>query len=207
MATKAELEKKRADAIGAKRSLLRRFRSRVEQIRRLTRKIKAKPSRRGLPTWVPDHYANHWRHPWTKKARDSGPFKRLCWANGYASPNFTEAETRCKDGTRVPESLRVGCQEQAFQLEQVRHELGDVSMPALSWYRHRAYNDFIGGAPGSKHIDAIATDFDVATVSRIGRDKFDAAFEKVYANDGYGSYPAGSRHGDVRGEWARWTSF
>ena len=207
MATREELKAKRRKANAQKRSLLQRFRSRVEQVKRLTRKIKAKPSRRGLPMWVPDRYADHWRHPWTEKARKSGPFKRLCWTHGYASPNFTEAETRCKDGTRVPAALTVGCQEQAFQLERVRHALGDVSMPALSWYRHRAYNAAIGGATNSKHIDAIATDFDTSTVRRIGTDKFDAAFEDHYENDGFGSYPSGSRHGDVRGYRSRWTSF
>lgn len=207
MATREELKAKRRKANAQKRSLLQRFRSRVEQVKRLTRRIKAKPSRRGLPTWVPDHFADHWRHPWTAKARKSGAFKRICWVHGYASPNFTEAETRTKDGTRVPEALRVGCQEQAFQLERVRHALGDASMPSLSWYRHRAYNDLIGGAEDSKHIDAIATDFDTSTVRRIGTDKFDAAFENHYENDGFGSYASGSRHGDVRGYRSRWTSF
>jgi len=207
MATKAELKKKRTKAIAQQRSLLQKFRSRVEQVKRLTRRIKAKPSRRGIPNWLPDKFAHHWKHPYGQKARSNQGFKDLLWKRGYASPNFTEAETRCKDGTRVPESLRSGCQEQAFQLEQVRHKLGDVSMPALSWYRHRAYNAAIGGATNSKHIDAIATDFDVATVNRFGQTTFDAAFEKFYANDGYGSYPAGSRHADVRGERARWTSF
>jgi hypothetical protein len=207
MTTVAELRQARAVAIEARRTLRQRLRSRIEQIKRLTRRIKAKPDRRGIPGWVPDRFVRLWRQPWTEAARTNQEFKDLLWSKGYASPNFTEPETRCKRGDRVPESLRKGCQEQAFQLEQVRHELGDISMPALSWYRPRDYNALIGGATDSKHIDAIATDFDVATVNRVGRTKFDAAFEKYYANDGFGQYPSGSRHGDVRGYRARWTSF
>jgi hypothetical protein len=191
-----------------KRTLLQRIRSRTEQIKRLTRKINTlKKAKRGIPNWLPVEYANLWRHPWTEKARSNTAFRQLIWSRGYASPNFTEPETRCKRGDRVPSHLVKGCQEQAFQLEQVRHELGDISMPALSWYRPRDYNALIGGATNSKHIDAIATDFDVATVNRVGRTRFDAAFEKYYANDGFGQYPSGSRHGDVRGYRARWTSF
>lgn len=207
MATIAELRQARTVAIESRRTLLQRLRSRIEQIKRLTRRIKAKPDRRGVPTWIPDRYISHWKKPWTEKARSNQAFKDLLWSKGYASPNFTEAETRCKRGDRVPESLRKGCQEQSFQLEQVRHELGDISMPALSWYRPRDYNALIGGATDSKHIDAIATDFDVGVVNRVGRTRFDAAFEKYYSNDGFGQYPSGSRHGDVRGYRARWTSY
>jgi hypothetical protein len=207
MRSTAELRQARAVAIESRRTLRQRLRSRIQQIKRLTRRIKARSERRGVPSWIPDRFVKLWRQPWTEAARTNREFKNLLWSKGYASPNFTEAETRCKRGDRVPESLRGGCQEQAFQLEQVRHELGDISMPVLSWYRPRDYNAMVGGATNSKHIDAIATDFDVATVNRVGRTKFDAAFEKYYANDGFGQYPSGSRHGDVRGYRARWTSF
>lgn len=188
-----------------KRSLLQRFRSRKEQAKRLARKIKRR--RRGVPHWLPDQYVPLWRKPWTKNARNNQAFRNLLWSKGYASPNFTEAETRCKDGTRVPATLRKGAQDQAFRLEQVRHHLGDISMPVLSWYRHAAYNRLIGGASQSRHIQADATDFDIGTVNRIGRTRFDAAFERFYKNDGFGQYPSGSRHGDVRGYRSRWTSF
>lgn len=188
-----------------RRSLLQRFRSRKEQAKRLVRRIKLR--RRGVPRWLPDQYVPLWRKPWTKAARGNGAFRDLLWKRGYASPNFTETETRCKRGDRVPATLRRGTQDQAFRLEQVRHELGDVSMPVLSWYRPRDYNELIGGATNSRHIQADATDFDVATVNRIGRGRFDAAFEKFYRDDGFGQYPSGSRHGDVRGYRARWTSY
>lgn len=207
MATTKELREARTIARERTRTLRQRIRSSLERIKRLTRRIKAKPNRRGLPNWLPNKYIQHWKYPYGKKARESQAFKDLLWSKGYASPNFTEPETRCKRGDRVPSSLRSGCQEQAFQLEQVRHALGDVSMPALSWYRPRDYNALIGGASESKHIDAIATDFDVRLVNRVGKTKFDAAFEKFYANDGFGQYPGGSRHGDVRGYKSRWTSY
>lgn len=207
MATVKELRERRAKAKAAKRSLIQRLRSRSEQIKRLTRRIKVAQDRRGLPAWLPAKYGGFWREPWTSGARNSGGFRDLLWSRGYASPNFTEVETRCKRGDRVPESLRKGCQNQAFRLEQVRRELGGPSMPVLSWYRPADYNRAIGGATNSRHIQADATDFDVATVNRIGRNRFDAAFEKFYKNDGYGQYPSGSRHGDVRGYRARWTSY
>ena len=208
MATIAELKQRRAIAREKKRTLLQRFRSRKEQIKRLTRKINSlKKNRRGVPNWLPDEFIPLWNHPWTEKARTNMTFRTLLWSRGYASPNFTELETRCKRGDRVPSHLIKGCQDQAFRLEECRHDLGDVSLPALSWYRPEDYNAYIGGAPGSKHIQAIATDFDVGTVSRIGRAQFDAVFESEYTNDGFGQYPSGSRHGDVRGYRARWTSY
>lgn len=188
-----------------RRSLLQRFRSRKEQAKRLARRIKRR--RQGLPAWLPDRYAPLWRKPWTEKARGNQGFRDLLWSKGYASPNFTEPETRCKRGDRVPNHLRKGTQDTAFRLEQVRHDLGDVSMPVLSWYRPADYNRLIGGATNSRHIQADAADFDVATVNRIGRAKFDAAMENRFKNDGFGQYPSGSRHGDTRGYRARWTSF
>ncbi len=189
-----------------KRSLVQRFRSRKEQTKRLARRIKRR-ERRGLPVWLPTRYGDLWRKPWTAAARDNQGFRDLIWAKGYASPDFTEPETRCKRGDRVPATLRRGTQDQAFRLEQVRHSLGDVSMPVLSWYRPADYNRLIGGATNSRHIQADASDFDISTVNRIGRSRFDSAFEKYYKNDGFGQYPSGSRHGDVRGYRARWTSF
>jgi hypothetical protein len=207
MATIAELRKARTVAIEQRRTLLQRFRSRTEQIKRLTRRIKAKPNRRGVPNWLPNRHINRWRKPWTEDARSNQDFKDLLWKHGYASPNFTEPETRCKRGDRVPESLRANAQNECFRLEQVRHELGDVSLPILSFYRPEDYNRLIGGATNSQHIKATAADFDVSTVNRVGRSKFDAAFEKHYSGDGYGQYPSGSRHADVRGTRARWTSY
>lgn len=207
MATKKELVDAKKKALDGRRNLLQRLRSVNERIKRLTRRIKAKPSRRGLPNWLPDRFAECWRKPWTDAAMSSVAFRDLLWAHGYASPNFTEKETRCKRGDRVPSHLVTGCQSQAFMLEKCRHELGDVSLPALSWFRPADYNALIGGATNSRHIQADATDFDVGTVNRIGQSRFDAVFDKVYANDGFGQYPSGSRHGDNRGYKARWTSF
>lgn len=207
MATVKELRAKRAKAREAKRSLIQRVRSRTEQIKRLTRRIKAKPDRRGVPVWLPDGHVALWRHPWSAEARNSQGFKDLIWQRGYASPNFTEKETRCKRGDRVPATLRKNAQDECFRLEQVRHELGDRSMPILSFYRPRDYNTLIGGASNSQHIQATAADFDVATVNRFGRDRFDAACEKYFANDGFGQYPSGSRHADIRGYKARWSAY
>ena len=203
MSSEATLNK----MLETRRPLSQRIQSLTERIKRVRRRIRFQESRRGVPAWVPDAKVGLWRKPWTKKARSDHAFRLLLWQHGYASPNFTERETRCKRGDRVPESLRKNAQNQAFTLEIVRHKLGNPSMPVLSWYRPADYNAQIGGATNSQHIQANATDFDSATVDRIGRSKFDAVMNDVYENGGYGSYPAGSRHSDVRGYRARWTSF
>lgn len=204
--TSKELRTRIRKAREARRSLRQRVATRSEQIKRLTRRLKKK-ERKGLPAWLPQEYAQYWKRPWLDAAGESAGFRDLLWKHGYASPHFTEPETRCKRGDRVPESLRRGCQRQAFRLERVRHELGDTTMPVLSWYRPRDYNQQIGGATNSRHIQADASDFDVALVNRIGRARFDAAMEKHYSQDGYGQYPSGSRHSDTRGYRARWSSF
>lgn len=189
-----------------RRGILRRFRSRKEQAKRLARRIR-RAERRGLPRWLPDRFADHWRRPWTDAAARSVAFRDLIWKHGYASPNFTEAETRCNRGDRVPDHLIVGTQNQAFRLEKCRHDFGGASMPVLSWYRPADYNAAVGGATNSRHIQADASDFDVATVNRIGASRFDRVMNKHYENDGFGQYPAGSRHSDTRGYRARWTSY
>lgn len=103
--------------------------------------------------------------------------------------------------------MRTRARNHAFNLERLRHELGDVSMPILSWYRHPAYNRAIGGASQSRHMSADATDFSRETVNRIGRGRFFSAANKVFAKGGVGDYPSGSAHVDSRGWYARWTSF
>jgi len=103
--------------------------------------------------------------------------------------------------------LSYSCRQHAFRLEKFRHAVGDVPLNVLSWYRHRAYNDRIGGAKNSKHILAIATDFATETVDRVGRQRWFATAESVFSSGGVGDYPAGSAHLDSRGYRARWRSF
>jgi hypothetical protein len=162
-----------------------------------------------IPPWLPREHWDRWKKPWTKKARDSASFKKVLLAHSYVSPNFSLDETRCHDPARtpVPKNLIAGAQRQAFNLEVLRHQLGDKSLPILSWYRTPAWNAHEGGASASRHMQADATDFEVGLVDSFGPGVFDRAADKIYARGGFGTYPSGSRHTDSRGSRARWSSF
>lgn len=163
----------------------------------------------GVPGWLPEEHWKFWKAPWSAKARNSRSFKRVLLEQGFMSPNFTVDETRCHDPARtaVPPNLRDNAQRQAFNLEILRHELGDQPVAILSWYRTPAWNAQVGGASQSRHMQADATDFDVGFVDSFGSGVFDRAADKVYARGGFGTYPSGSRHTDSRGSRARWSSF
>ncbi|MDX6632756.1 MAG: hypothetical protein QOG26_761, partial [Solirubrobacterales bacterium] len=84
---------------------------------------------------------------------------------------------------------------------------GDVSLPILSPYRTPAYNRQIHGASQSRHMQADATDFAKALVDKLGRSRFMAAANRIFANGGVGVYPWGAVHVDSRGWRARWSSW
>jgi GH25 family lysozyme M1 (1,4-beta-N-acetylmuramidase) len=163
----------------------------------------------GVPLWLPQEHWGLWEKPWTEKARRSQGFRTVLWEHGFASPHFSRDETRCHDPARspVPSSLVSNAQRQAFYLEILRHELGDKPLAILSWYRTPAWNKAVGGATQSRHMQADATDFDVAHVDSFGPGRFDAVADRIYKNGGFGTYPNGSRHTDARGSRARWASF
>ena len=148
-----------------------------------------------------------WKHPYGKLAQRSSKFKRFCWRQGYVSPNFTRKEWASKDGTPVPVELRVNAQKQAFKCERLRHRLGVRPIGALSYYRSPAHNAAVGGASQSRHMMADACDWDISTINRFGRDRFLAAVEKIWANNGIGIYPGGNIHTDARPYRARWSSW
>jgi lysozyme len=160
----------------------------------------------GVPKWLGSEYWEHWQKPWSDKASASSKFRELIWKNGFASPHFERIETDCNDAksTPVPSNLRANAQRQAFNLEKLRHVLGDKPLPTLSWFRTPAHNKAVNGASQSRHMQADATDFTVQLVSSFGSSRFDAACEKIYKNGGFGRYPSGSRHVDSRGTKARW---
>lgn len=162
-----------------------------------------------VPRWLTgDVQRDYWRRPWTvpTNPRKAATFKKALRDHGYLSPHFKIGEAACHDPghTPVPAKLITGAQAHAFKLEQLRHELGDVALPPLSWFRTPAWNAAQGGASESRHLFADATDFTVQLVQSIGTSRFDAACEKVFANGGFGRYPSGSRHVDSRGFKARW---
>jgi hypothetical protein len=162
-----------------------------------------------VPDWLPEEHWKHWKSPWSAAARRSKAFQRVLLEHGLMSPNFSVDETRCHDPARtaVPGNLKAKAQRQAFNLEVMRHELGDKPIAILSWYRTPAWNANVGGATQSRHMQADATDFDVHMVDSFGAGVFDKAADKVYARGGFGTYPSGSRHTDSRGSKARWSSF
>lgn len=162
-----------------------------------------------VPSWVPRKQWPNWQQPWGDTAARSRAFRDLCWRNGFASPHFERKETSCHDpqNTAVPQSLRANAQRQAFNLEKLRHALGDQPLPVLSWYRTPAWNTHVQGARQSRHMQADASDFTIQTVESFGTAKFDRACDRIYANGGFGTYPSGSRHVDSRGAQARWSDF
>lgn len=157
-----------------------------------------------VPNWVPKRHRNKWRHPWTFRARHWPRFKRLCLQHGYLSPNFTVKEAACKDGTQVPKRLRANAQRHAFNLERLRHDLGDRPLRILSWYRTPSHNAAVGGASQSRHMQADATDFTSQFINAVGRARWNAATNRIFSDGGVGNYSSGSGHVDSRGFKARW---
>ena len=160
------------------------------------------------PKSLPRKWHWHWNHPWTKKAAKAWGFRRWLRRHGRLSPNFTLQEAsgarRHPLGTKVPWGLRRRAQSHAFQLERLRHALGDRSIKIGSWYRNPAHNKAVGGARFSRHMRADATDIFKDTVDGFGAANFDRIAESVFAQGGFGTYPSGSRHVDTRGLRARW---
>jgi predicted chitinase/uncharacterized protein YcbK (DUF882 family) len=147
------------------------------------------------------------RQPWTSNARLSPGLRAQLDKEGRITPHFTWNEWASKDGAPVPKSLRKNAIRAAWRLEQLRHELGDKPLSALSYYRSPSHNDAVGGARSSRHMSADAADFSKQTVDSFGRARFLKACEKLYKNDGIGQYPGGAVHIDTRGFKARWNSW
>ena len=159
------------------------------------------------PEGLPSEFYDLWARPWCKEARESTAFHDWLWQNGRLSPNFSRGEACCKDprSSPVPEKLRANGQRHAFQLERLRHKLGDRPLSVLSWYRTPEWNTRQGGASQSRHMQADATDFSREEVAR--HPGFDQIADEIFANGGFGTYPSGARHVDSRGTKARWSSF
>lgn len=118
--------------------------------------------------------------------------------------NFTLDEFNCHDGTAVPPSLRQNLKVLANSLQALRDHLKEP-IHVNSGYRTTTYNQSIGGAPNSQHLQAKAADI---TVKSKRPRQLAAIIESLIAKGemkqgGLGIYP-GFVHYDVRGTKARW---
>lgn len=80
------------------------------------------------------------------------------------------------DGLSAPAYVQTALHDTARLLEQVRAELGNVPLEAVSGYRTPAHNRAVGGSPTSQHLDGTAADFTPRGVSLFAAyGKLDAA--------------------------------
>lgn len=159
------------------------------------------------PSDLPRRFQPLWKRPWSPFARRSRGFRHWLDTNGHITPNFIWAEAQCADGTPVPQELRLNAIRHAWNLERLRHRLGDRPIILLSWYRHPRHNAEIGGTRASRHLQADGTDHAKDWVDRIGRELVLREGDRVFRRGGMGVYPAGSVHFDSRGTRARWTDY
>lgn len=118
--------------------------------------------------------------------------------------NFHLHEFACNDGTPVPEELLPNVRKLAEQLQVLRDHLKEP-ININSAYRHKDYNQRIGGKPSSQHLTASAADI---TVRSMSPRKLKGVVEKLIKQKklyfgGIGLYP-GFLHVDIRKDSARW---
>lgn len=118
------------------------------------------------------------------------------------SDHFRAAEFFCHDPSY--RFLRVS-PELVRKLEELRAASGGHALTVHSAFRPPEYNQMIGGAPGSAHIDGLAAD--VSASGGVSTYELYRAADRIIGNaGGVGYYPALQFvHVDVRGEPARWT--
>lgn len=76
--------------------------------------------------------------------------------------NFKSEEFKCKDGTEVPTPLLHNVKKLCEQLEIIRTNLEDRPIKITSGYRTNSYNNKVGGAKYSQHLQGKAADIQVA---------------------------------------------
>tara|TARA_R110000868_G_scaffold225889_1_gene478188 strand:+ start:170 stop:541 length:372 start_codon:yes stop_codon:yes gene_type:complete len=120
------------------------------------------------------------------------------------SKNFSLKEFDCKDGTVMPENVKINILELAKNLQILRDYLG-LSIKINSAYRSTSHNKKIGGVKNSQHVKGRASDIVVKGMSSIELAK---AIEMLIKNKqmsegGIGIY-TNFVHYDIRGTKARW---
>ena len=169
-----------------------------------------------LPSRV-RHILHHpWKRSWRRWVLGPGARRKLnayLDKRGLITPHFSWAEAASNPGhgergpQPVPAPLRRAARRHAWNLERLRHRLGNEPLGFLSWYRTQARNRQVGGASQSRHMSGDATDLTPSTIARIGRARLMKEANIVFAKGGVGDYPSGAVHVDSRGFRARWSSF
>ena len=161
--------------------------------------------------------------PWRRAWKRVVPARRKYGVNGTVGPavRFTWSEVESGDGKMPPTKVhRRRVVVQAKLLNQFRKVIAkhyrvsfaDVSINANSWYRSPAYNEKIGGALFSQHVEARATDIVVVVNgTRLHPRKVAELAEAVpaFRNGGIGWYDAehgNFTHVDHRDGAARWVN-
>ena len=118
--------------------------------------------------------------------------------------NFYLQEFNCKDGTEIPLELIDNVQELAESLQELRCHFGE-SIFINSSYRHKEYNQSIGGSSRSQHLLAKASDIRLSSFNPV--EVYDAIEMLIVKGDmkegGLGLYNT-FVHYDIRGTKARW---
>lgn len=115
--------------------------------------------------------------------------------------------TNVRDLALMLQALRDG-----INAERRRRGLPETGIRILSWARSWEKNVAVGGARRSQHLFFNACDISREEIRRLcpwkgGAAWFDRLADRVFARDGFGQYPGGSRHVDNRGYRARWSSW
>jgi lysozyme len=147
------------------------------------------------------------KKPWKPYA--TGPSKSFTWLEVHRGRKPWTLALRARAILHARKLERVKARVNA---ERAKHGLKPTGMNVLSWYRPEWYNKKIGGAKFSRHIKADATDISLQEIMRLcpwrtGKLDFDRICNEVFKTDGFGQYPAGSRHVDSRGFRARWSTW
>jgi hypothetical protein len=154
-------------------------------------------------------------HPWRATTRRSPATRRWLDQHGHITPHFTWASYACKDGTPVPHALRNNAIRLHWQLERLRHAMGDIPMTVDGPYRTPARNKAVGGAIDSRHLRADAADFFAQQVDRWVaqsprlRSRADVLrlVDQIFSRGGVGNETSGTLHVDARGWRARFVTW
>ena len=118
---------------------------------------------------------------------------------GYVSPNFRLTEFMCNHCNLIPYGKPPV--KLVMWLEDIRSHFGGRPVIINSAYRCEVHNSNVGGAKGSQHLTADATDFYVKDVSPA--DVYVYADQLIGDEGGVGKYNTFT-HIDCRGHHARW---